>query len=129
MTDEEDYRVRGAKEYAAEMARLGRLDDQVTWLTDENARLLAGMAAIRDLHSPFYLYDECGHAHVGDEPNVSEIENVGLVCEDGYEATICHQCCTGGSGYQTLECADNHPGLICWPCATYRLATHYGEES
>jgi hypothetical protein len=69
------------------------------------------------LHSEFRIYGECDHQHNEDDPGVKSIENVGLTCEDGYEYSICRECCTSGSGYQSEDCAE-HDRVFCWPCET-----------
>jgi hypothetical protein len=89
----------------------------------------AALRAVLDKHSEFKIYDECGHQHREGDPGVLSIENVGLTCEDGYEYSICRECCTGGSGeYQTEDCA-SHDHNRCWPCDTVQAITEALEES
>jgi hypothetical protein len=83
--------------------------------------LVAAVKDVRDLHAEFKIYDDCGHHH---EPGdgVVDIEEVGLVCKDGYLYSICRECCTdGGQEYQTETCAAEHDtSRNCWPCTTRR---------
>jgi hypothetical protein len=78
------------------------------------------------LHRETKIYDECGHKHkMADDYTVPAglhlIEEVGLTCEDGYQYSICRECCTD-DGYQTETCVDNHEhggSAACWPCPTH----------
>lgn len=102
------------------------LDQQIR---DEIIRHGVGASMLRntlrdvlDLHRPHYVYDgECDHNHRKGEPGVVDVEDVGLVCADTFDKTICRACCMDGSDYQTEECADRHP-LSCYPCSTVRAA-------
>lgn len=113
-----------------------RLDWRVREADRENTRLLTLLArtgedrdrkaahiqAVVDLHKPMRIYGECGHTHQPGDPGTLEVDDVGLVCEDGYEYTICLECCADGSA-QTEDCATNHPHLDegpCYPCPTRR---------
>lgn len=91
--------------------------------TDETAGLRAALDAVNHLHRELRLYGECGHRHTGAGNGVISVENVGLTCADGYERSICRECCTGGSDYQTEECAANHEHN-CWPCRTHEAAVN-----
>lgn len=87
--------------------------------------VLDALRAVLDKHSALRIYDECGHRHTRDDVTAGvakHVENVGFVCEDGFEYTVCRECCTGGSGYQSVECADDHL-LPCHPCATVQAIT------
>ncbi len=109
-----------------------RADQRVnkTWLAWASARRRAKKAErriqkVRDLHSPMRIYDECSHAHdVNDDGGLPDgvrlVENVGLVCEDGFMYEICRECCTDGGEYQTEQCAEHpHEGpAACYPCPT-----------
>jgi hypothetical protein len=108
--------------------------------TDQAARTLAFVEKDRDaalevarqhqarieealkIHSQFRVYDECGHQHEDDDPDVIEIDEIGLTCGDGYLYSICANCCTGGSReWQTETCASEHKhdgDAACWPCPT-----------
>lgn len=74
-----------------------------------------------DVHGEIRIYKPCGHQHTPDDAGVSDIDDVGLVCVDGYEYSICHVCCTNGDG-QGEECADGHTD--CWPCRPLRSLAH-----
>jgi hypothetical protein len=98
-------------------------------------RLANAVEAVLEIHKPFRIFDECDHHHEyaadGSLPEgVQEIENIGLVCEDGYQYSICRSCCTEDSGYQVEHCADvhRHDGPDpCWPCPTARaIAAQFG---
>lgn len=81
------------------------------------AALEAETARIRELHSEYRLYDDCGHEHAETDEGVVNVPDVGVVCQDGYMYSVCRECCTNGYGDQTEECASahDHPG---WLCAT-----------
>lgn len=96
--------------------------------------LIAALADVRNLHSEFRIFDECGHRHTLAEVDAEEagaisiglqnFDSVGLVCEEGYAYSICQECCTGGGReYQTETCAGDHAtNRACWPCPTRRAA-------
>ncbi len=94
---------------------------------DLQARIDAALA----LHSQFRVYTECGHHHEDDDPDVIEIDEIGLACGDGFMYLICANCCTGGSReWQTEACASEHKhdgSATCWPCPTRKALT--SEES
>jgi hypothetical protein len=71
--------------------------------------------AVLELHTPKRIYDECGHVHTPEEPGISEVNEIGLVCDDGYMYTVCGGCCSS-HGYQSENCADSHDHTVCWPC-------------
>lgn len=81
----------------------------------------AGIEHVRELHTEFRLYDDCGHLHdeEGDADVKAIVEDLGPVCQDGYVSSICRTCCAGGGDGQTSGCVDAHDGP-CWPCATVR---------
>lgn len=79
-------------------------------LEQENAR-------IRELHSPYKIYDECSHRHAETDPGVTVVTHVGPTCEDGYLYTICRHCCTDALGDQTEACATEHDHATS-PCPT-----------
>ena len=70
-------------------------------LEQENAR-------VRELHSPYKIYDECGHRHTATDKGVQDVTHVGLACEDGYMYTVCRHCCTDAMDDQTEECVSEH---------------------
>jgi len=73
---------------------------------DEAQATIARVAAI---HRPYGIYEECGHDHEPDEPGVTEVDDVGLVCAEGKLYDICGSCCAHDfEGGQNLECAENH---------------------
>lgn len=69
--------------------------------------LRAQVARVIKLHSPFKIYDECGHQHKETDEGVTCVEDIDLVCEDGLMYTACTHCCTS-YGDQTEECATYH---------------------
>jgi hypothetical protein len=86
--------------------------------------------AVLDLHSEFKIYDDCGHQHHVGDPGALSIENLGLTCEDGYEYSVCRECCTGGSGeYQTEDCVNHHDHEDSWRCVTVQAITTALEAS
>lgn len=102
--------------------------EDMTWLlehahnmTDERDRVVEAVRHALELHKPLKIYGECGHEHEYGDPGTVDVENVGLTCQDGFETTICLECCALGMA-QTEECASNHPyasGQPCWPCPTW----------
>jgi hypothetical protein len=94
----------------------------------ETAALRAALDSVKHLHREFRLYGECGHQHTEEGNGVISVENVGLTCQDGYEQSICRECCGDGGEYQSEECAANHEGL-CWPCPTHTAASLGGEQA
>jgi hypothetical protein len=108
----------------AAMRRIRELESRQSDLLAEVDRLTAENGRARALHSEYKIYDECGHNHRysedGDlEPGVIEVEDVGLVCEEGLQYVICRECCThGGRQGQTVTCVDDHDHGVCWPCPT-----------
>ena len=61
----------------------------------------------KKLHRPFKVYDECGHEHQETDEGVTDVEDIGFVCEAGLAYTACSHCCTS-YGDQTEECATYH---------------------
>lgn len=121
--------------FAASFAELGDLDEDmrevyvdtlVAELAAREAALQAHIDKALELHRESKIYDECGHKHkMADDYDVPAglhlIEDVGLTCEDGYQYSICRECCTD-DGYQTETCVDNHEhggSAACWPCPTH----------
>jgi hypothetical protein len=96
---------------------------------DLAAALEAENARVRELHPEFRIYGECGHKHAEGDEGVVNVNDVGLVCEDGFMYSVCRECCTDGHGNQTEECASahDHPG---WLCATNTIlhAAEAGED-
>lgn len=70
----------------------------------------ARIEAVKAIHKPFKVFDECDHDH-GDEPadespgaTVVDVDGIGLTCNHMY--SICTACCTDDG--QTEYCADGH---------------------
>ena len=80
--------------------------------------------AADEVHAEFRIYKPCGHQHNPDDPGVVDIDDVGLVCADGYEYSICRACCAADGDGQTEECADGHDHDACWPCRPLRSLAH-----
>jgi hypothetical protein len=75
-------------------------------------------AAVRALHKPHSIYEECGHNHDPDDDGVVYVEDVGYSCSLLYK--ICDQCCAEGD-YQSENCAGYHDHGPDLPiCATIR---------
>ena len=99
--------------------------------TAEVERLQAIATAILKLHSPFKIFEECGHDHSEDESPVAyEVDDVGMVCEDGYQYSVCVQCCTDGD-FMTEECMNHDHGKDIPICETVALLTnpHLGDSN
>ena len=95
-------------------------------LCDHVERLEAQRAAILKLHAPFKIYDDCGHKHTNhdlDSGLAIEVEECGLVCEDGYQYSVCYHCCTDDTGDMTEWCMDHDHGKDKPICATVALTT------
>lgn len=69
---------------------------------------------VRKLHTPFKVYDECGHSHEKEDEaaGIVEIDDVGISCEDGVLYTVCRECDTTDGA--THEYTDEGK----WPCRT-----------
>lgn len=79
------------------------------------------LAAVRELHRPRRIYDDCGHTHTGDELGgefVWEVPMVGAVCEAGFVREVCVECCTTPGEDQSEACAAGHDPVACYPCPT-----------
>lgn len=98
--------------------------DEIRRWFEDNAGPDAGDAAVRvvwkliDEHKPIGIYEECGHSHRGDEPNVREFDDVGLVCADGLMYEICASCCdwnplSGQTEHCVTEHDHHHGGVHC----------------
>lgn len=62
-------------------------------------------------HAEHRIYDECEHDHLPGEPGVIEVQEVGLVCEEGYMYSVCFDCHTHDG-----ECHEETPEEQAWPC-------------
>lgn len=84
---------------------------------------LAAIRAVLDEHPPSRIYGECGHQHADGEPGTSTHDEIGAVCEDGYQYTVCGSCCVNDYG-QHQVCAEEHQpergNAHCWPCPTVK---------
>ncbi|HEY6493278.1 MAG TPA: hypothetical protein VIZ43_08400 [Trebonia sp.] len=66
------------------------------------------LAALRELHAPHRIYDECGHDHAEDDPAAVRCSDF-ITCEEAFEYEICRHCCTEGEDFsETEECASQH---------------------
>jgi hypothetical protein len=106
-----DAAVRSSIAKAAELQ--ARVDD----LTGQVAGQSETIQRVRDRHSEYRIYDECGHGHDADEPGIGYAAEIGFVCEDGYMYSVCRECCTA-DGEHTEHCATDHVPADCWPCRT-----------
>lgn len=97
------------------LARLARTEA-------ERDRLAEQVKRVREAHRPWRIYGECGHRHEKADTvlGVQDVRDVGLVCKDGYDYTVCRACCCDADGNQTLECVENH-SRECHPCPVLRL--------
>jgi len=101
----------------------GRRDsDIVSELCDKVERLQAREAKILKLHTPFPIYEECGHD--GDCPTEPiEIDGEFFTCEEGFMYFVCFECCVVND-YQHEDCAGGHDhGKDIPICATVALLT------
>lgn len=71
---------------------------------------------IREIHTPWGIYTECGHEHTeaeleDEKSDVREVDLVGLVCDEGLLYRVCRACCVEPGmteGYQTEDCVGTH---------------------
>ncbi len=87
-------------------------------------RFASTIRAVLDLHPERRIYDACGHDHPLNPDHTLPaglvcVDEVGVVCQDGYEYSACRYCCCDADGNVTEECATEHEGG-CWPCAHHR---------
>jgi hypothetical protein len=81
---------------------------EIERLTGEIEKGNVILSAIRSIHKPFGIYDEC----VCEDKTTAahtQVNDVGLTCALMYR--VCEECCTSGDGfanYQTEECCDTH---------------------
>lgn len=93
---------------------------------DEPAHSVA--QSVLGTHRPFHIYEPCRHAHkLNDDGTVPfglcDVDEVGLVCGEGYLYTVCRECCTQPNSrpcFQSVECAEDHDNEACYPCTTLR---------
>lgn len=99
------------------LAKVAELQGRVDDLTGQRDGRDATIQRVRDRHSEYRIYDECGHGHDADEPGIGYAVEIGFVCEDGYMYSVCRECCTA-DGAHTEHCATDHAPADCWPCRT-----------
>lgn len=77
-------------------------------------RMRISLEALSKLHREFKIFSECGHDHEVDPDQGMHglfwVQDVGVVCEDAYDYSVCKACCTK-DGDQTEECATYHDHL------------------
>jgi hypothetical protein len=80
---------------------------------------------LREVHSPFGIYDECEHEHTEEDVMAGvaiDVEEVGITCKEALMYYVCKSCCTLG-GYQSETCANSHEhGKDIPICETAKLA-------
>lgn len=110
-----------------------RMKQQRDHARDIAVALEQQLAAVRELHREWRIYDECGHDHTYDKDGnvpdgVVRVEEVGLTCADGYLYSICWTCCTDGvDGYQREECLSHDHGKGKPVCRTAELIDGGGQ--
>lgn len=62
-------------------------------------------------HREWKTYDECGHDHEPEDPGVVDIEDIGLVCQDGFMYSVCFACHTHDG-----DAHEDTPEEQAWPC-------------
>ena len=82
-------------------------------------RLDSQRKAIAKLHSPFSIYDECGHEHRNAGGDVFDVEEIGLTCKRLYD--VCHECCAPEDGQTETCCGDHEHGLDKPICSTREI--------
>lgn len=120
----------------AEAAEAQARDRQHEW-TRQNGRvaeLTTTLAKVREIHRPFGIYTECGHDHDNDEdvltvgaPVIREVQDVGLVCDNGKLYDICTECHVEPGLDGEPEWVADDPRAR-WPCPTIRALDGDGDE-
>ena len=118
LTPERRAELRGLAESAQPFIRHGGTDPAAVYVpateltalldaADERDRLAAQVEAVRALHVPFRIYDEC-ECEDTTTPGHVDVEEVGITCNLLHIA--CRECCTSGVDirYQTEDCANGH---------------------
>lgn len=87
-------------------------------MTDQRAEPVTAeeIQRIRRAHSPFGIYDECGHDHNEGDPSVIDVEDIGLSCKDGLRYQVCFECDTDDG-----EVCEWTPEENAWPCDVARV--------
>ena len=80
----------------------------------------SAILAVLDKHCEYGVYDICGHQHEDTDPGVRDVEDVGLVCDDGYLYPVCFHGCAWDYA-QTEACASTRGSGACFPCPTVRV--------
>jgi len=72
-------------------------------------RLVGAVEAVRSIHKPFGIYDECGHDHTEEDlaSGFAVDANLHYACADALMYRICTECCTEGMG-QSEACVSSH---------------------
>ena len=96
----------------ADMLAADRLRRELAYMAEarDNARaeverLSAQLNAVRALHRPVGIYDECECSAEAKAEGHEDVEEVGLTCNRMY--TVCAECCRDDV-YQTEGCASYH---------------------
>ena len=71
----------------------------------ERDALAAKLDAVRALHRPVGIYDECECSDEAKAEGHEDVEDIGLTCNRMY--TVCAECCRDDV-YQTEDCASYH---------------------
>lgn len=126
--------VRDVDDLGGERARaivqlvLTELDLQPDW-SGERAeqqiqQRLTGFRRVREMHSPARIYDDCGHRHsLYEGGEWAFVEGVGMVCQQGWQYTVCRCCCLDSTGHQTEDCVVDHHHDRDSYCATVNALT------
>jgi hypothetical protein len=72
------------------------------------ARIIQGL---RNLHTPYDVYEACGHNHALNDPLAQDVPGIGMVCDKGIVQTICNHCCADLEYGQRDVCATDHKHL------------------
>ena len=78
---------------------------EVPALLAERDALAAKLDAVRALHRPVGIYDECECSDEAKAEGHEDVEDIGLTCNRMY--TVCAECCRDDV-YQTEDCANYH---------------------
>lgn len=86
-------------------------ETNLTERPEDTIRRFAGaLCRVADIHKPLHIYGECGHSHTDEDVHNGTATDTGdfLTCQDGYQCTVCRQCCTDAIGGQNEECVTEH---------------------
>ena len=102
-------------EMEARKAAPGYWDEFASAVVRDAPRAYAALRAVLEIHTPWGIYDDCGHDHQStDGPGVLDIEDVGLTCEEGRVQTVCRHCALTEDEPDENTCEHD------WPCPTVR---------